>query len=267
MPSHTSHKLQPCDVAAFGPLKVAYRDQVEQMDRGGVGTIGKQHFTYLYKPARETALTKRNILAAWRGSGLFTFNPDRVPADTPKPPAELTIPRAESVESPQYESMPTPATPVSAESLASLLNMIKLIPNDDAKRKERLQQKVSNAALTFLAKNALLDEQNKFLTEINNEGKTRRATKSTILGTAKVMTWDDLEKARAEHAAKEAKKAETKAKAAKKAAKEVKNIEEATVGKTKRGRKWKSAIEGDAPGPKAARTDEVQYRVPVAKMY
>ncbi|KAF2729688.1 hypothetical protein EJ04DRAFT_405339, partial [Polyplosphaeria fusca] len=98
----------------------------------------------------------------------------------PKPPAELTIPRAESVESPQYESMPTPVTPVLAESLASLLNIIKLIPNDDAKRKERFQQK------------------------INNEGKTRRATKSTILGTAKVMTWDDLEKARAEHAATEA---------------------------------------------------------------
>lgn len=64
MPSHTSYKLQPYDVAAFSPLKVAYRDQVEQMDRGGVGTIGKQHFTYLYKPVRETALTKRNILAA-----------------------------------------------------------------------------------------------------------------------------------------------------------------------------------------------------------
>lgn len=110
------------------------------MDRGGVGTIGKQHFTYLYKPARETALTKRNILAAWRRSGLFLFNPDRVLADTLKPPAELTIPRAnESVESPQYESMPIPATLVSPESLVSLLNMIKLIPNDDVKRKKRLQ--------------------------------------------------------------------------------------------------------------------------------
>lgn len=54
--------------------------------------------------------------------------------------------------------MPTPATPVSAESLASLLNMIKLIPNDNMKRKERLQQKVSNAALTLLAKNALLQD-------------------------------------------------------------------------------------------------------------
>jgi hypothetical protein len=97
MPSHTSHKLQPCDVAVFGPLKVAYREQVERMERGGVNTIGKQHFTYLYDPARERSLTKRNILAGWRGSGLFPFNPDRVLADTPMPPAELTIPKADEM--------------------------------------------------------------------------------------------------------------------------------------------------------------------------
>ena len=67
MPSHTSHKLQPCDVAVFSPLKTAYREQVERMERGGVNTIGKQHFTYLYSPARQKALTKKNILAGWRG--------------------------------------------------------------------------------------------------------------------------------------------------------------------------------------------------------
>ena len=83
-----------------------------------------------------------------------------------------------------------------------------------------------------------------------------------------MITWDDLKKVRAEHAAKEAKKAKIKAKkAAKKASKEVKNIEEAIVSKTKRSRKRKSALEGDAPEPKAARTGEVQYRAPVAKMY
>ena len=29
LPSHTSHKLQPCDVAVFAPLKAAYREEVE----------------------------------------------------------------------------------------------------------------------------------------------------------------------------------------------------------------------------------------------
>jgi hypothetical protein len=53
LPSHTSHKLQPYDVAAFSLLKTAYRDQAERLEQGGVNTIGKEHFTSLYKPARE----------------------------------------------------------------------------------------------------------------------------------------------------------------------------------------------------------------------
>lgn len=61
LPSHTSHKLQPCDVAAFGPHKTAYRELAEGLDRGGVKTIGKQHFTLLYDQARRAALTPHNI--------------------------------------------------------------------------------------------------------------------------------------------------------------------------------------------------------------
>jgi hypothetical protein len=56
IPSHTSQKLQPCDISGFGPLKAAYRDHVGRLERGGVGTIGKEHFIYLYSPARERAL-------------------------------------------------------------------------------------------------------------------------------------------------------------------------------------------------------------------
>lgn len=65
----------------------------------------------------------------------------------------------------QYEAQPTPVTPVLAETMNSLLSMIKQVPNDEAssQHKERLQQKVNNAAQTFLAKNALLDHRNQFL--------------------------------------------------------------------------------------------------------
>ena len=39
IPSHMSHKLQPCDVGVFGPLKTAYREQVEQLYRGGANMM------------------------------------------------------------------------------------------------------------------------------------------------------------------------------------------------------------------------------------
>jgi hypothetical protein len=71
IPSHTSHKLQPCDVGVFAPLKAAYRDQAEQLWRGGANTVGKEHFTALYSCARKEALTPRNIRVGWSKAGLF----------------------------------------------------------------------------------------------------------------------------------------------------------------------------------------------------
>ena len=126
IPSHTSHKLQPCDIAVFGPLKAAYRDQVERLERGDVGTIGKEHFTSLYSPARKRALTEKNIRAGWAKSGLFPFNPDRVLRDTPKPVAALTVPKACEVDvgpCPQGEVVQTPVTPVTTEALMPLQDL------------------------------------------------------------------------------------------------------------------------------------------------
>jgi len=116
--------------------------------------------------------------------------------------------------------------------------------------------------------------QIEILNAINNEAKVRRSTKSLVLGKAKVMSYEDLEEARAKRADKEA-------------AKEAK-------GKGKRGRKRKSAaLEADVPEPNAkvvrmseapppARASVVQmngtlvaedeivpepWRAPVARMY
>jgi hypothetical protein len=107
------------------------------------------------------------------------------------------------------------------------------------------------------------------LAKINNEGKVRRSTKSEILGKAKVMSYEDLEKARAERAAKEAAKEVKRAqKEAKEAAKEAKifasatlEAEENTAGRKKRGWKRKTTTSrADAPKPKAkvARISETQ---------
>lgn len=129
--SHTSHKLQPCDISIFGPLKTAYRDQVERLNRGGVNTVGKQHLTYLYKPARDKAITKRNILAGWAAAGLFPFNPERVLRDMPKPPTEQSSSTATvAATSSQNEVPPTPVTPVTPVTVAALTPLHSLIKQD-----------------------------------------------------------------------------------------------------------------------------------------
>ena len=104
----------------------------------------------------------------------------------------------------------------------------------DETSKQSLQrhlQKLVEAAQTSFAKGALQQDQIRFLITINNEAKVRRSTKSLVLGKAKVMSYEDLEEARAKRAEKEA-------------------VNEAK-GKGKRGRKRKSAVpEADAPEPK-----------------
>ena len=163
LPSHTSHKLQPCDVAVFAPLKTAYREQVERLERGGVNTIGKEHFTTLFSPARYRAFTAKNIKAGFAASGLLPFNPDRVLNSMPKPVPNLTVPRIDEVNNgplPQEEVPQTPATPVSAEGLVSLQNLIirqdaHALEEASKRRLRRHLDKFAKAAHLSFAKGAL----------------------------------------------------------------------------------------------------------------
>ena len=88
-----------------------------------MNTIGKQHFTSLFSPARARAFTPKNIKAGFAASGLFSFNLDRVLRYMLKPPTDLTIPQANKVEvgsCPQDIVLQTPVTPVSAEGFMLL---------------------------------------------------------------------------------------------------------------------------------------------------
>jgi hypothetical protein len=91
---------------------------------------------------------------------------------------------------------------------------------------------------------ALLDNRNQMLTRMNNEAKVCRSTRSVVVGKAKVMSFEDIEVARAARAAKDAIK-----------------------GKGKRGRKRKSAAH-EAEEPEVALTIDalVPWRAPVARM-
>jgi hypothetical protein len=72
-------------------------------------------------------------------------------------------------------------------------------------------------------------------TKLTAKPKTRRSTKSVVMGKAKVMSYEDIKEARAKRAAKE----------------------QATAGKGKRGRKRKSDV---------LESDASEQRAPVARM-
>jgi hypothetical protein len=147
----------------FAPLKAAYREQVERLERGGVNTIGKEHFTTLFSPARYKAFTAKNIKAGFAASGLLPFNPDRVLNSMPKPVPSLTVPRIDEVTNgplPQGEVPQTPATPVLAEGLVLLQNLIirhdaHALEETSKRRLWRHLDKFAKAAYLSFAKGAL----------------------------------------------------------------------------------------------------------------
>jgi hypothetical protein len=188
--SHTSHKLQPCDVAVFGPLKTAYRDQVERLFRRGADTIGKQHFTLLYSHARDAAMTPRNIRSGWSKAGLFPLNPDRVLRSLAKP-------QGEAGQSPSQAHAPSQA-PTSASWLDVMRQKLEEILGTIDEHESRLHiQKIVNAAEQSLTGCTLLQEENQALIIQNREKKIRKSTKATKVGTAKIMSYEDIVQAKA----------------------------------------------------------------------
>jgi hypothetical protein len=184
IPSHTSHELQlqPCDVGVFGPLKAAYREDVERLYRGGASTIGKQHFTSLYYPARQKTLTSRNIKAGWLKAGLRPLNPDRVVNTIQKPLTE-DIPKQGEVNAELCSQSEVLQTPVTAEALTSLRSLIEqdthMLENPS---KWRLQ-KLVNAAQNFLRR--MRPPSRRELTSIRTEQRKQLSSIDTVNNTWK----------------------------------------------------------------------------------
>jgi DDE superfamily endonuclease len=79
LPAHSSHVTQPLDLSIFAPIKRQYQKKIDVIAAyNDTGPIKKIHFIQFYNRARQWALTTRNILAGWRGSGLILFNPQKV---------------------------------------------------------------------------------------------------------------------------------------------------------------------------------------------
>ncbi|KAI1855983.1 uncharacterized protein JN550_013924 [Neoarthrinium moseri] len=72
LPPHTSHVLQPLDLAVFSALKTAYRKYLGYFNQLTDSTVvGKRNFLSCYRRARLDGLTGQNIKSGWKASGLW----------------------------------------------------------------------------------------------------------------------------------------------------------------------------------------------------
>ncbi|KAG6825662.1 hypothetical protein H0H93_000424, partial [Arthromyces matolae] len=70
LPPHTTHRLQPCDVGAFSPLKRAWEAQCSTYLQTNGVPLQARDVVVEYMTARSTALKKETIQQAWRKSGI-----------------------------------------------------------------------------------------------------------------------------------------------------------------------------------------------------
>jgi len=92
-PPHTTNKLQPLNVSAYGPLRIFYGSECDSWQLSNPGkTISLYDIGELSGKAIVKALTPENILAGYRKTGIFPFDAnifqesDFLPAYVTDPP-------------------------------------------------------------------------------------------------------------------------------------------------------------------------------------
>jgi hypothetical protein len=132
LPPHTSHLLQPLDVAIFGPLKKRLTAALSHLNQAQLVRIQKIEWMEAYIQARSEACTQQNIESAWRGAGLFPFNPQRAlrtmvldttpELERPRTPTEFDI----------FDQVFVNSSPPDATSLRSANELLNSTINSDA---------------------------------------------------------------------------------------------------------------------------------------
>jgi hypothetical protein len=77
LPPHSTHRLQPLDVACFAPLARYYTNELNHLMGGSLGynDMSKRLFWKIFSPAWNKAFSSQNIASAWTKTGLFPLNP------------------------------------------------------------------------------------------------------------------------------------------------------------------------------------------------
>jgi hypothetical protein len=78
-PSHSTHLYQGLDVVIFSILKRSWTKFRDDFERNGA-KVAKTNFLSVYAKAHLEALSKENIISAFKKTGVVPFNPDVITA-------------------------------------------------------------------------------------------------------------------------------------------------------------------------------------------
>ncbi|KAK1845368.1 pogo transposable element with krab domain [Colletotrichum chrysophilum] len=121
MPAHSSHLLQPLDIALYSPLKRAYGDEINLFIRASINHITKSEFFIAFHQAHNKVFNEENIRSAFQGAGISPWDPDHVIKKLDVHLRTPTPPIANPSTPPPWQSQ----TPTNPQQTVSQSNFIK----------------------------------------------------------------------------------------------------------------------------------------------
>ena len=195
MPPHSSHLLQPLDVACFGPLKKRYGSEIQNCMAANIQHIDKRMFLDIYKIACLKALTAANVISGFATTGLIPYKPERVldnlhfQLHTPTPPSES---------SGSDESSWTAETPKTAKDLRKQSMMIEQMWKERTKSPPSPEQSAFNqvvkACNIAMQSTLLLQQKNNELRARHNQYKRHRDTGRTYIQNGGILTAEEAQR-------------------------------------------------------------------------
>ena len=129
-PSHTSHLLQPLDVAVYRPLKLAWQKYLRQFQEGNpLRRPGRFDFHGMFNPAFLESFSRQNLISGFSKAGIFPLNRMAVP-DVALTTNTLMTGNSEG-------NVETVEAPQSAEDINSILHLPQLTASVTTLRKKR----------------------------------------------------------------------------------------------------------------------------------
>jgi hypothetical protein len=168
LPPHSTHNLQPLDVALFAPLAKAYNNELDEFVRQSMGLsrITKRDFFRLFWPSWKRAFTPENVLSGFKNTGLSPFNP------------ELILQRFTH----QPASRPSSSgSDTSVLSASDWRKIEKLLHEAVGKMINSKAQKLSNTVTALATQNQLLKNENRGLKNALLHEKKHRSKGRTLL--------------------------------------------------------------------------------------
>ena len=197
MPAHSSHLLQPLDVACFAPLKRKYGDAVSGLARNRTHYISKETFLPAFKTAFEQSITKENIQAGFGGAGLVPHNPQAVLS-------KLDVVVQTPVQSPRRAAAWEAQTPRNAREVEAQIGLIQ----ESVRRRrgssansltEQIAQ-LSKGAQQMAHKMTLMMEEMSTLRAALDESNKRKSRKRRYVRIEETLTTGEVQELLAEQA-------------------------------------------------------------------